>query len=145
MKQKELQEQLVKNMKNWQHVENSSVKSTSEIMEKTSNPILRVVMEVIQQDSQMHYRIQQSIIDTLEKEAVSITPEEVGELWGLIENHIEIEKKTIDLAKQALENIKETKMVTQQYLLGYLLQDEEKHNKMLEELNNIKTGLYPYG
>ena len=31
------------------------------------------------------------------------------------------------------------------YLLGYLLEDEKKHTHMLEALNNVQKGMYPYG
>lgn len=36
-------------------------------------------------------------------------------------------------------------MVVQEYLLDYLLIDEEKHNKVLETQGIIKKGIYPYG
>jgi len=36
-------------------------------------------------------------------------------------------------------------MVIQEYLLNYLLMDEEKHDRMLETLEKIKSGMYPYG
>jgi hypothetical protein len=31
------------------------------------------------------------------------------------------------------------------YLLEYLLTDERKHDKLLEEMEKIKKGMYPYG
>jgi hypothetical protein len=30
-------------------------------------------------------------------------------------------------------------------LVGYLLTDEKKHDALLEELEKIKKGMYPYG
>ena len=36
-------------------------------------------------------------------------------------------------------------MVLQRYLLDYLLKDEEKHEFLLENLEAIKSGMYPYG
>ena len=102
-------------------------------------------MEIIQRDSQMHYRIQELIIDTLEKSTVSLTPEELGDVWDLIEKHIDLEKKTVELAKNSLEALRGRKMVIQEYLLDYLRIDEEKHNAILETLSTIKKGMYPYG
>ena len=144
MSTKELQEKLVSNMKRWQKVENSSVASTGAVIEKTENPIVRLVMEVIQRDSQMHHRVQQLIIDSLETKALSLQPEELGEVWDMIEKHIAIEEATIELAKEAQEAIGKSKMSVQSYLLGYLLEDEEKHNTMLQQLSKIKSGMYPY-
>ena len=145
MKTKEIQEQIVDNMRRWQKIENASVSSTGQIIEKTSNPIVRMVMEIIQRDSQMHYRVQEWIADSFQK-AVSLTPEEIGEVWGMIEDHIALENKTQELAQEALEVTKKSKaMLIQTYLLEYLLEDEKKHSLLLERLEGIQKGMYPYG
>ena len=145
MSTKEVQKQIVKNMEDWKKIENASVASTGKVIEKTENPIVRLIMEIIQRDSQMHYRIQDLIIDSLERSTVSLTPEELGEVWELIEKHIDLEKKTLELAKDSLDALRGRKMVIQEYLLDYLRIDEEKHNSVLETLSTIKKGMYPYG
>ncbi len=146
MSTKEAQEQIVENMKKWQKIENASVSSTGRVIEKTENPIVRLVMEIIQRDSQMHYRVQELIADSLTTKAIALTPDEVGDVWGLIEKHIELEKQTVELAKSSLRAIEGKKgMLVQAYLLEYLLRDEEKHDVILEKLNEVKKGMYPYG
>ena len=142
---KEAQEKLVSTMRSWQKIENASIASTARVMEKTENPIVRLVMEIIQRDSQIHYRVQQWIAESLESRTVSITPEEVGDVWDMVEEHIKIEKKTLELAQIALDSIKGSKgMLVQSYLLEYLVDDENKHNSLLERLENIQKGMYPY-
>ncbi len=145
MSTKEIQEKIIDNMKRWQKIENASVSSTGNIMEKTDNKIVRMVMEIIQHDSQMHYRVQELIASSLESETVTVTPEELAEIWSQVEKHIELEKKTVEFANEALESLKGKKMVVQEYLLQYLLTDENKHNKILSDLETIKKGMYPYG
>jgi hypothetical protein len=145
MSTKEIQESLVDNMKRWQKIENASIASTGKIIEKTENPVIRQVMEIIQQDSSMHYRVQGLIASSLEEKAISLTPEELAEIWELVEQHLQLEKKTIELAEEALGAIKGKKMVVQEYLLHYLLTDETKHDALLASLNKIKSGMYPYG
>ncbi len=145
MSTKEIQQEIVTNMRKWQKVENASVASTGKVIEKTENPVVRMVMEIIQRDSQMHYRVQEFISDSLEHKTVSLDPDELGQVWSLIEKHIELEKQTIKFAEAALIALKGRKMVVQEYLLDYLLIDEEKHNKILENLETIKKGMYPYG
>jgi hypothetical protein len=145
MSTKEIQSQITENMKKWQAIENASVKSTGKVIEKTENPIVRQIMEIIQRDSETHHRIQQLIIDSLESMTISLTPEELGEVWDLIEKHIELEKQTIELALESLDALKGRKMVIQEYLLDYLRIDEEKHNQVLDTLATIKKGMYPYG
>ena len=140
-KQKELNEKLVATLKKWQKVEDASVKSTSEIIGKTKNPVVKQVMEIIKQDSAMHKKVQQLLIDSFEKEAIQLQPEELGEVWGMIENHIELEKETIRLAEESRKN---SNSFIVRYLLGYLMTDEQKHNDVLAQLEDVKRGMYPY-
>ena len=145
MESKEVQEKIVALMKRWQKIEDVSSESTGKVIAKTDNPVIRLIMEIIQRDSQMHHRLQGLIIDTLEHKAVSLTPEEMGEVWEMIEDHIKIEKQTMELADLSLNALSGRKMVVQEYLLNYLKTDEEKHNKLLADLDTIKKGMYPYG
>lgn len=145
MPTKEIQEKVVANMKRWQKIENASVSSTGKIIEKTDNPIIRLIMEIIQRDSQMHYRVQEFIADSLESKTISLTPEELVEVWEQIEAHIALEKETVRIAEESLAALKGKKMVVQEYLLNYLLIDENKHNAVLNTLETIKKGMHPYG
>lgn len=147
MSTKEIQEAILDNMRRWQKIEDASVASTGRVIEKTTNPVVRLVMEIIQRDSAMHHRIQGMIADTLSVpgKAVTLSPEDLADVWELIEQHIQLEKKTVELAKEALAALRGKKMLVQEYLLNYLLTDEEKHNSVLEKLEIIKRGMYPYG
>ena len=145
MSTKEIQQGIIDNMRRWQKIENASVASTGKVIDKTDNPIVRLVMEIIQRDSQFHYRVQEMIADSLETKTISLTPEDLGDVWELIEKHIELEKKTVELAEDALAQLKGKKMVVQEYLIHYLLEDEKKHNLVLDQLGIIKKGMYPYG
>ena len=145
MSTKEIQETIVKTMRRWQEIENASVASTGKVIEKTENPVLKIIMEIIQQDSKMHNRIQELIASSLESMTVSMTPEELGDVWDLVEKHIQLERKTIEMATESLNALKGKKMVVQEYLLDYLRIDEEKHNLVLDTMATIKKGMYPYG
>ena len=140
-KQKELNENLVKTLKKWQKIEDESVKSTSAIIAKTKNPIVRQIMEIIKQDSAMHKKVQQVIIDSFEKEAINLDPEELSDIWEMVEDHIELEKETVRLAEESRKN---SNNFIVRYLLGYLMTDEQKHNDLLQQMEDIKRGMYPY-
>ena len=145
-KKKAIQDDLVDNMRAWQKIEDASVASTGRVIERTENPIVRLVMEIVQRDSQMHHRVQEWIADSLTGKPVVLSPDEVADVWGMIEDHITLERRTLRLAQDALASIKGDKgMLVQTYLLQYLLQDEQKHNDMLEQLGQIQKGMYPYG
>ncbi|MEW6743553.1 MAG: hypothetical protein AB1486_12420 [Planctomycetota bacterium] len=139
--QKEQMEQLTKLLQNWQKLEDKGIEFVTKLQGETDNPILKEVMEVIKRDSANHRRVQQLMIDGLTKKAFSLTPEEVGKVWEKLEEHDQLEQKTIELAHEAR---KATSQPVMRYFLGYLLADEEKHKRMLENLEDIKRGLYPY-
>jgi hypothetical protein len=133
--------ELVALLKHWQELEVATISQTTTIMEKTPNPLIRLIMEIIRQDSAMHKRVQQVILDSLEKQAFSLTPEELADVWDLIEKHAEMEKETIVLAEKARKNCR---LFAQRHLLTYLIDDEKKHDRLLSQLEDFKRGLYPY-
>jgi hypothetical protein len=145
MSTKEIQQQIVANMKKWQKIEDATVATTGMIIEKTDNPVVHLIMEIIQRDSQMHYRLQEWIADSLETKTVTLAYEELDKIWSLIERHIELEKKTVAMAHQSLEAIKGKKMVIQEYFLNYLAEDEKKHNNLLAHLEGLKKGMRATG
>ena len=135
-------EKLVDTLRQWQEIERHSINSCAEIMEKTDNVLIRQFMEIIRTDSTQHHRVQQFLIDSLTKEQIKLTPEELGEVWDEITAHDELEKKTIELAKECKE---ECKFFVQRALLDYLITDEEKHEALLQSLEEFKKNIYPYG
>jgi len=142
MSTKEKQAKLVETLNAWQKIESRSIAQCGEIAERTANPVIQLVMEIIRRDSAMHHKVQQFVIDAVEKEAVSLTVEELEAVWGAIETHIEAERETERLIAEARKALSGTKDVVQQYLLAYLAVDEKKHDELLEGLNLIKRGMY---
>ncbi len=143
MSTKELQEKMLENMKRWQKIEDASVASTAKIITETQSPLLRIVMEIIQHDSRMHHQVQQFIVDSLEK-SISLNPDEMSKVWDTVEKHIDIEKRMVGYTEELLDALKGKKMLIQEYLLNYLKEDEKKHDELLETLNKVKKGMYPY-
>ena len=143
MKVKELQEEIVTQMKWWQRMEDASLASTGRVMEVTENPVIRLAMEIIQRDSQMHHTVQEWIAKSLTNETVTLSPDELERVWELIERHVEIENRMADAVKKLLPELKGKKMVLQEYLLQYLLDDEAKHANLLKRLETIKKGMLP--
>jgi hypothetical protein len=132
---------LVPLLRKWQAIEDLSVAGCTEVMEKTKNPLIRLVMEIIRQDSVMHKKVQQVMIDSLEKEAISLTPDELALIWDSVERHAEMEKETIALAMEAR---RDCRLFVLRHLLTYLLEDEQKHDRLLTQLEDFKRGIYPY-
>ncbi len=142
---KDLQKNLVDQMKAWQKIETASVDSTGQIMEQTDNLLIKMIMEIIQSDSKLHYKVQSLITDTLEKAPIPLSTDELSSIWDSIEVHIKYEKQMVSLVQNALAQVKGRGMMVQEYLLNYLLRDEEKHDALLDALEQVKRGVTPYG
>ena len=128
-------------LKNWQALETATVAHTTEVIAKTKNPLIQLVMEIIRRDSEMHHRVQQVLLDSLESKAFSLSPDELADIWTMVEKHAEMEKQTIVLAERARKNCR---LFVQRHLLTYLLEDEKKHDLLLGQLEDFKRNLYPY-
>ena len=142
MKTKEIQDNLVKTMRHWQGVERKSIASTGAVIGKTESPLIQLVMEIIQNDSQLHHRVQQMIIDSLESRPIDISPEDMRKVSALIDTHLRLEDEMVDAVKTAIAAVKGRKMGVQEYLLNFLIEDEKKHANLLTSLATIKSGLY---
>ena len=81
----------------------------------------------------------------LESGTTSFSPDDYVQVWDLIEKHIKTEKKAEEYARESLNALKGKKMVVQEYLLNYLLADEKKHDELLENMEKMKKGMFPYG
>jgi rubrerythrin len=122
-------------LRQWQGIERDAIETTAQIMEKTDNLLIRQIMEIIRNDSVQHHRVQQFLIDSVTKQAVTLSPDDLAEVWGQIEAHDELERQTIALARELLEQTTEP---VHRILLNYLLTDEEKHDGLLGELDDFK-------
>ena len=138
---KESNEKLVAIMKEWQKVEEKSIKSIGEISRKIKNPLVKQVLSIIKKDSAQHAKVQQFVIDSLTKKPVTLTPEELGAVWSAIDSHIKMERATIELGQRAKDASRD---FVHKYLINYLMTDERKHEELLEQLENIKSKIYPY-
>jgi rubrerythrin len=131
-------ENMINVLRGWQGIERKAMNDTAEIMEETASPLIRMIMEIIRHDSLMHHRVQQFLIDSLTKESVTVSREDVAVIWDKIQAHDKAERETIKLAEGLLE--KSWDPVHKQ-LLTYLLSDEKKHDSLLDELSMVKTGM----
>ncbi len=129
--QKVLEADLIKTMKQWEGVEDESIKMSRAVQARADNPLMQPVMEIIAHDSAMHRRVQEFIIDSAEKAAVTLAPEDLEEIWSQIDKHVKEQRKTMELADQATAS---SRAYVQRYLLNYLLEDELKHDMLLEGL-----------
>jgi hypothetical protein len=63
-------------------------------------------------------------------------------VWDEITAHDQVERETIELARECR---KECNFFVQRALLDYLITDEQKHDHLLQSLEEFKKNIYPYG
>ena len=131
-------EKVVSTLRQWQGLERQALSDTAEIMEGTKSPLLRLMMEIIRHDSLMHHRVQQFLVDSLTQADVAVTRDELATIWRKIEEHDKVERKTIELAKELKE---ESWSPVQRRLLDYLITDEQKHDTLIGQLDELKKDM----
>ena len=141
-KGQERTDKLLKTLRDWQGIERHAIETTTKIMEKTDNLLIRQFMEIIRNDSVQHHRVQQFIIDSLTKQPVSLSHDELAQIWEEIEEHDKVERKTIEIAKECRD---ECQFFVQRSLLEYLIADEEKHDTILQGLEDFKKNMSKLG
>ena len=131
-------ENMIKVLRQWQEVERQAMTATAEITEKTESTLIRLIMDIIRHDSHMHHRVQQFLIDSVTKEATVVTREDVAAIWESIEEHDEVEKRTIAMAEKLK---KDAWNPVHKLLLEYLLRSESLHDSLLEQLGEFKADM----
>ena len=134
-------QELVDALRSWQAIERHGIESTGVMIERTDNPLVRIVLEIIRHDSMMHHRVQQFLIDSLTLEGLRLTPEELGVIWEQIAAHQALERQSVELARRATER---APSIAHKQILEYLLTDESKHDTLLARLEELKSAIYPY-
>jgi len=112
----------------------------SEKIKKTSNnsvnPIVRVIMDAVSQDSIKHSKIYETMALIIESPQL-ITENESKKVLDDMKNHIEMEKESIEELNELLKNdtIKNDKPL--KFLIEMLLRDEKLHHAMLSDIYSL--------
>jgi rubrerythrin len=131
----EQSEEFLNLISKWQQLEDDTIRHAETLMGKSSNRLVKMTMEMIKHDSQKHKVMQQMLIDSLTKESLILSPDELGALSEGLDRHIEAEAKSLELAEQALNS---SELFVTRYILSYLIADEQKHHSLLGKLNELK-------
>ena len=108
-------------LRTWQAVEGETIARANDTIAKTRNPLVQLVMEIVRQDSAMHRRVQQALLDTLERQRATLTSRERKEIWDVVGRRAEMEKYTAELAERVRENCR---LFVESHLLASLAEKE---------------------
>jgi rubrerythrin len=131
----ELTKEFLNIIKEWQQLEDETIRHSEELMKKTKNKLIRMTMEMIKHDSQKHKAMQQMLIDSVTKEPFILSPDDLNALGNGLNKHLAAEAKSLQLADEALQN---SELFVTRYVLSYLIADEQKHHNLLSRLDDLK-------
>jgi len=109
-----------------------------------ANPLICLVMDIIEHDAVIHARIEEAIAQSLEGQAMSFTPEEIGEVIALIRKHVNLKTQAAAAAEETLGEVTDKSLGLQTFLMRGLVADEKKHRDLLEGIERVRSHLYPY-
>jgi hypothetical protein len=135
-------EETAKILKEWQGLEDETIKFAADLHGKSNNAFVKVNMDMIKRDSEKHKAMLQYAIDTLTKESGHLAPDDLIPLADVLDKHLKAEAKSMGLANTALTKNKDMFVG---FIISYLLADEVKHHEMLTRLEQMKGKVYPYG
>ena len=128
-------DKLIAALEDWMELEDETIKQADATLKKTKNKLVKMTMEMIKNDSQKHKAMQKLLADSLTKEALILTPDDLVDLSDGLNKHLAAEARTLEIADAALN---ESKLFVTRYILSYLIADEQKHHALLAKLNELK-------
>ncbi len=144
MKTEKLQskyEDIVGKIVEWQAVEDKNIEYATREIPKAKNPLTKTILQALKLEAEKRRLIQQMIIDSIEKEAVNLSPDELGELSGHLNRHVETEEEAALLGKEAFEK---GELAVPRYLISYLIDDLKRHNGLLRQFDDkLKSASIP--
>ena len=144
MKMKEQQEKILSTLKEWETKEKESASLIEEVKERCGNPLICLLMDVLENDARTHSRVMEMVRDSFERRPFTFSVDEIGEIIELIRKHTEIKGQQVQMAEEVLAKVTDKNLHLQTFLLKGLLADEYKHREMLEGIEKVRASLYPY-
>ncbi|MGA2935898.1 MAG: hypothetical protein ABSF52_02200 [Syntrophobacteraceae bacterium] len=141
---REQYEQIASTMTDWRLLEQRSAESIEKVKAKCGNPLICLMMDIIENDARIHERLQELIISSLQSQPITLSLDEVGEVIELIREHTRIKGEMIQKTESVLDQLNDKSLRIQEFLLKTIIADEKKHKEMLEGVEKIRQGLYPY-
>ncbi len=134
---KKLQDELIGEMIEWQKMEHEAITQAGRVISKTQNPVIRMIMEIIRKDSQMHQHLQGFVVaHRLFQESPKVQEDSRDELRGMIVKNRQAVKQMIEIMDNVFTAMNGQKTNLLKTILHYLRDDERKHFTLLQALEN---------
>jgi len=123
----------LKLISDWEVIEENMADYVETEKAKTKHPVIRAMLEIIGLEAQKYCRLQQMVVESVKKEALHLSPEELQALSAHINKRLEMEGKVQSLAEAAAEK---SEVFYTRYLLQYLISSVKKENGLLRQFDD---------
>jgi hypothetical protein len=134
-------EDILDKIADWQSIEAENIEQANKAIPDAKNPLIKTLLQTLRLDAEKRHMLQQMIVDSIKKEAVHLSPDELINLSGHLNRHMEAEERALTIAKEAFA---ESELAIPRYLLSYLIGDLKKQNMLLRHFDDeLKTASIP--
>lgn len=110
-------------IKELQKIETRNIEFVRKDIPKVKNPLIKAMLRALALEAEKRSVLQGMIADSVEKEAVHLSPDELQHLSGHFNRHIEADEKALSFAEEAFEK---SELAIPRSLLSYLITDMKK-------------------
>ena len=129
-----MSDKLLKFMENQISLENKIVKSIKDSADKIDNEAVSTALLGISLDSKKHAMMYRSAISLMTTSSAALNQEQLDLQKKVVSDHIMMEEAVIKELEKMLPTVENEKV---ELLLKAILQDEERHHKLLNTLYEI--------
>jgi len=129
-----MSDKLLKFMENQISLENKIVKSIKDSADKIDNEAVSTALLGISLDSKKHAMMYRSAISLMTTSSAALNQEQLDLQKKVVSDHIMMEEAVIKELEKMLPTVENEKV---ELLLKAILQDEERHHKLLKTLYEI--------
>ena len=134
-------EDILDKITDWQAIESENIEHINKEIPKAKNPLIKAMLQTLRLEAEKRQILQQMIVDSVRKEAVHLSPDELQSLSAHLNKQMEAEEMALSMAKEALEK---SELAIPRYLLSYLIADSKKQNSLLKHFDDeLKTASIP--
>jgi hypothetical protein len=128
-------------MADWMDTETGTILYASHEIPKAKNPLTKTMLKVIRLEAEKNSLIQQMILESVKKEAVHLSPEELADFSGHLNKYIEAEEEVLNRVGAAT-NWHESSVPLS--LLTFLISDLKQQNCLLRQFDDeLKNASIP--
>ena len=124
-----------------QAIQTRNIEYVKKDIPKTGNPLIRTMLQALRLEAEKRSLLQQMIVDSIEKEAVHLSLDELQYLSDHFNRQVEADEKALSLEEEAFEK---SELPIPRYLLSYLIEDTKKQSSLLKQFEDkLKTASIP--